>query len=192
VIASVESNANAPAVDLLSFEQVYADSFEFVYRNARRLGVPESAADDVVQEVFLVLHRRLAEYDGRATLRAWVYGILANTVRDYRRSFRRKQSQLVAAESDDDLGPASSRHGPEQHAERRRDMRLLLALLEELSEEQREVIVLAELEQLSIPEICACIGGNPNTVYSRLRVARETLKAKLTRRLLSAQRKERA
>jgi RNA polymerase sigma-70 factor, ECF subfamily len=174
-----------------SFEQVYEASFDFVYRNARRLGVPESATDDVVQEVFLVLHRRLAEYDGRATLRSWVYGILANTVRQYRRTFRRKQKPLQAMERDQDLGPASSLAGPEQRAQHQQDMRLLLSLLEELPDEQRELIVLADLEQLNVPEICACIGGNSNTVYSRLRVAREALRAGLARRLLTFERKVR-
>lgn len=183
---------DAPHAGPASFDAVYEASFDFVYRNARRLGVPESAADDVVQDVFLILHRRLGEYDGRATLRGWVYGILANTVRGYRRTFKRKQQPLVAVERDEDLGPASSSGGPEQAVERRRDMELLLSLLDELPDEQRELVVLSDLEQLSIPEICACIGGNPNTVYSRLRVAREALRGKLLRRRASAEQKERA
>ena len=171
-----------------TFERVYEDFFDFVYRNTRRLGVPPSAADDVVQEVFMVLHRRLAEYDGRATLQSWVYGILANTVRDYRRSFRRKQAPLVAAERDEQLGPASSRTSPEQRAQLKQDLTLLMQLLDDLPEAQRELIVLADLEQLSVPEICECLGGNSNTVYSRLRVARENLKAKLSRHLLASPR----
>jgi RNA polymerase sigma-70 factor (ECF subfamily) len=168
-----------------SFEQVYEQFFEFVYRNARRLGVPQSAADDVVQEVFVVLHRRLPEYDGRATLQSWVYGILANTVRDYRRTFRRKQAPLVA-ENDERPDPESSAASPEQRAQLKQDLTLLMQLLQDLPEAQRELIVLADLEQMSIPEICACVGGNSNTVYSRLRVARENLKAKLSRHLLAS------
>jgi RNA polymerase sigma-70 factor, ECF subfamily len=170
----------------LSFERVYDEFFDFVYRCARRLGVPPSAADDVVQEVFVVLHRRLPDYDGASPLQSWVYGILANTVRDYRRSFRRKQAPLRSAESADELGPAPSTGSPERHAQLKQDVSLLMQLLDELPEEQRELLVLAELEQLSIPEICACLGGNSNTVYSRLRVARESLKAKLARHLLAA------
>ena len=169
-----------------SFEQVYDEFFDFVYRNARRLGVPPSAADDVVQEVFVVLHRRLAEYDGRATLQSWVYAILANTVRDYRRGFRRKQALLLAVEQVEQLGPESSSASPEQRAQLKQDLTLLMQLLDELPEAQRELIVLADLEQMSVPEICECVGGNSNTVYSRLRVAREHLKARLSRHLLSA------
>lgn len=171
-----------------TFERVYDEFFDFVYRNTRRLGVPPSAADDVVQEVFMVLHRRLAEYDGRATLQSWVYGILANVVRDYRRSFRRKQAPLVAAERDEQLGPASTGANPEHCAQLKQDLTLLMELLDDLPEAQRELIVLADLEQLSVPEICEHIGGNSNTVYSRLRVARDSLKAKLTRHLLTSPR----
>jgi RNA polymerase sigma-70 factor, ECF subfamily len=170
------------------FEQVYDDFFDFVYRNARRLGVPPSATDDVVQDVFVVLHRRLPEYDGRASLKSWVYGILANAVRDYRRSFRRKQAPLVPTELDEQPGAPDSARSPERRAQLNQDLALLMQLLNELPEEQRELIVLADLEQLSIPEICECLGGNSNTVYSRLRVARDQLKVKLSRHLLAAPR----
>ena len=182
----VETFTDGSGHGQLKFERVYDEFFDFVYRNARRLGVPPSAADDVVQEVFVVLHRRLGEYDGRATLQSWVYGILANTVRDYRRSFKRKQAPLVSTERDEQLGPASSRSSPEQRAELSQDLALLMQLLDDLPEAQRELIVLADLEQLSVPEICEHVGGNPNTVYSRLRVARDALKAKLARHLLAA------
>ena len=184
----IETFTDAKGDGQRSFERVYDDFFDFVYRNARRLGVPSSAADDVVQEVFVVLHRRLAEYDGRATLQSWVYGILANTVRDYRRTFRRKQRPLVAVATggDEQLGPASSSSNPEQRAELQQDLALLMRLLDDLPEAQRELIVLADLEQLSVPEICDCIGGNSNTVYSRLRVARDALKARLSRHLLAS------
>ena len=183
----VETFTDGRAGGQPSFERLYDEFFDFVYRNARRLGVPRSAADDVVQEVFVVLHRRLAEYDGRATLQSWLYGILANTVRDYRRAFRRKQAPLVA-DGDEQLDPASSTASPEQRTQLKQDLTLLMKLLDDLPEAQRELIVLSDLEQMSVPEICACIGGNSNTVQSRLRVARETLKAKLARHLLASPR----
>lgn len=183
-----DSFKDAGADGQISFDRIYEQFFGFVYRSARRLGVPPSAVDDVVQEVFVVLHRRLAEYDGRASLQGWIYGILANVVRDYRRTFRRKQARLVSSASDEQLGPAPSATDPERAAELQRDVELLLELLSELPDAQRELLVLAELEQLSIPEICECVGGNPNTVYSRLRVARENLRVRLSRRSLAAPR----
>jgi RNA polymerase sigma-70 factor, ECF subfamily len=186
----VESFTNHAGDGQPTFERVYDEFFDFVYRNARRLGVPPSAADDVVQEVFVVLHRRLGEYDGRAPLQSWVFGILANAVRDYRRSFRRKQAPLVGAEHDEQLGPASSSASPEQRAQLKQDLALLMQLLDGLPEAQRELIVLADLEQMNVPEICQAIGGNSHTVYSRLRVARENLRANLARHLLAAPREK--
>jgi RNA polymerase sigma-70 factor (ECF subfamily) len=179
-----ESFKAGGAAGQISFDRIYDQYFSFVYRSARRLGVPLSAVDDAVQEVFVVLHRRIPEYDGRASLQSWIYGILANVVRDYRRAFRRKQAKLLPAANDELLGPAPSATDPERRAELQRDVELLLELLDELPDAQRELLVLAELEQMSIPEICACLGGNPNTVYSRLRAARENLRIKLSRRLL--------
>lgn len=168
-----------------SFDELYEETFGFVYRNARRLGVAEASIDDVVQEVFMTVHRRIGDYDpSSGSACSWVYGILANTVRVYRRSFRRKQAPLRAAETEDELGPASSGTSPEQRATRRQDAELLLGILAQLPAPQRELIVLGELEQLSIPEICACIGGNSNTVYSRLRAAREALRKKVAQHLL--------
>ncbi|NOU27189.1 MAG: sigma-70 family RNA polymerase sigma factor [Polyangiaceae bacterium] len=180
----------------LEFDAVYTEFFGFVFRNARRLGVDASAVDDVVQDVFVVIFRRLPEFDQRgdgAALRSWVYGILANTVREHRRRYRRKDAPLVSTSADSSSAfPATPAQSPtpEEGAERREDVDLLLSLLAELSEEKRELLVLADLEQMSVPEICACVGGNVNTVYSRLRVARDELRGKLERVLLTRKREE--
>jgi DNA-directed RNA polymerase specialized sigma24 family protein len=64
--------------------QIYDAHFDFVWRNARRLGVPEASADDVAQDVFMIVHRRIADYDGRAPLQAWIFGILVRVARDQR------------------------------------------------------------------------------------------------------------
>jgi RNA polymerase sigma-70 factor (ECF subfamily) len=187
-VPEVQPHASSSSV---SFQSVYDEFFAFVYRNARRLGVPQSAADDVTQDVFLVIHRRLGEYDGRASLRSWVYGVLVNTVRGYRRTARRKHHALVGRENLDDFGAAATEANPERRAQGRQEMEMFLSLLGELNDEQRELIVLADLEQLNVSEIAACTGTNVNTLQSRLRVARETLRSKLARRLLSELRKER-
>jgi RNA polymerase sigma-70 factor (ECF subfamily) len=189
-MTSAESLAAAAAPLPTDFERVYAEHFAFVYRNARRLGVSEGNVDDVVQEVFLVLFRRLHEYDARASLKSWVYGILANTVRGQRRTFRRKQAKLVSADDDAPLSRVPASGNPERTAQKQQDTAFLLGLLGELDEAQRELIVLSDLEQLSVPEICACIGGNPNTVATRLRVARQALRGKLERALLTRRRQE--
>ncbi len=157
----------------LDFEAIYDDHFDFVFRNVRRLGVPEAHVDDAVQEVFLVVHRRLAEFEGRSSLKTWIFGILARVAADYRRSLRRKSPHLRSpggvVEPDTIL---SDRDGPHETIERAEGVRLLHALLDELDDDKRVVLVLAELEQMSSPEIAESLGCNLNTVYARLRAAR--------------------
>ena len=83
--------------DLLpeTLAQIYEAHFDFVWRNARRLGVPEASADDVTQDVFMVVQRRIADFDGRGPIQAWIFGICVRVVRDHRRSFRRKGERNV-------------------------------------------------------------------------------------------------
>ena len=69
---------------------MYAETFPSVWRTARRLGVVESAVDDVVQEVFVTVYRRLDQFEGRCALKTWVFGILMRVVNNYRRTRRRK------------------------------------------------------------------------------------------------------
>ncbi len=153
----------------LVFEQVYDEQFAFVWRMTRRLGVDDSSVDDVVQDVFLVLHRRLDEYDGRASVRGWLFGIVSGTVRDHRRRYRRKDAPCVL-----DVELASSEPTPAAVAERSEQIALLRRLLDELDDAKREILVLAYLEQMTVPEIADLLGLNLNTAYSRLRAAKQT------------------
>lgn len=176
------SAASAPAAahpTTVSFEQIYEDHFDLVWRTARRLGVPESSAADVVQDTFLVLHRRIADYDGRASMKQWVLGILVKVVGDHRRRYRRKDAHCVphAADSEGDLTIASPLPEPSAELEQQEAVRLLHALLEELDESKREVLVLAQLEEMTVPEIAEVLGANVNTIYARLRAARAEFEA---------------
>jgi RNA polymerase sigma-70 factor (ECF subfamily) len=157
------------------FAEVYETHFDFVWRSARRLGVPEAGLDDVVQDVFVTVYRRLGEFEGRSQLRTWIFGILRHTVGDLRRSQRRKPTEALGDE------PSDARPGPHEHAVRDESTQLLSRLLAELDDDQREVFVLAELEQMSAPEIASAIDVNVNTVYSRLRAARQGFEAALKR-----------
>jgi RNA polymerase sigma-70 factor (ECF subfamily) len=166
-----------------SFDEVYEQNFAYVWRSARRLGVSDAAIDDVVQEVFMVVHRRLPEFEGRSALRTWIYGIALRVVRDHRRSMRRKSPHSVRPEAPvdpDALGDTGSR-GPHESAAKAEAVRVLHALLDQLDDEKREVFVLAELEQLPAPEIASALGVNVNTVYSRLRAARQAFEEALAR-----------
>lgn len=154
--------------------QIYDAHFDFVWRNARRLGVPEASADDVAQDVFMIVQRRLAEFDGRAPVRAWIFGILTRVARDHRRSFRRKAGRHVPLDhefTNDDAALASG-PTPIELAERAERVRLLDTLLAELDEDKRTLLILSELEEWTLREIAELFDSNTNTIHSRLRVAK--------------------
>lgn len=159
-----------------SFDQLYDEHFDFVWRSVRRLGVREAAMDDAVQEVFLVVHRRLPEFEGRSSLKTWLYGIAVNVARNIARTQARRGAEELPVSVEDTRTP-----GPARHAENREAVALLYRLLDKLDEPKREVFVLAELEQLSAPDIAEALGVNLNTVYSRLRAARRDFEAALQR-----------
>lgn len=171
----------APGFVRPTFARVYETEFAFVWRSARRLGVRDAHLDDVVQETFLVVHRRLLSFDGRSSLRTWVFGVLRHAVRDYRRTLRRRPGDSAGVEEGLD-GVEDRGVGPHASAVAAEGLRLLHALLNTLDDDRREVFVLAELEQMSVPEIAAATGANPNTVYTRLRAARGQFEAELARR----------
>jgi RNA polymerase sigma-70 factor (ECF subfamily) len=170
--------ATTPAA-LPDFETLYDDYVDFVWRNARRLGVLPEAIEDVVQDVFLVAHRRLADVVRPESLRAWVFSIVIRVVRDYRRTLRRKDpAQRLGANGVDPEQLADERRpSPQLCAERADAVRLLHQLLAELDDAKREVFVLAELEEMTELEIAEVLGENVNTVHSRLRAARKAFEA---------------
>jgi RNA polymerase sigma-70 factor (ECF subfamily) len=168
VDAPREARGATPA-ETVHFEAVYDDYFPFVWRSVLRLGVPAAQMDDVVQEIFLVVHRKLPGFEGRSTLKTWLYGIALRVARVHRIRAR----QAAAAEildADDVRAPDAAR--PDEQAQSAEAARVVDALLDELDDDQREVFVLAELEQLTAPEIAEALGLKLNTVYSRLRLAR--------------------
>ena len=150
-----------------TFESVYDTFLPYVWRTVQRLGVDDSQADDVVQEIFIVVHRKLSEFEARSSLKTWLYGIALRIVRAHRMQRRREP---VAVDADEFRAPEGTR--PDERAENAEAARLVNALLDGLDYDQREVFVLAELEQLTAPEIAEALGAKLNTVYSRLRLAR--------------------
>jgi RNA polymerase sigma-70 factor (ECF subfamily) len=149
---------------------VYAEHFAFVFRTMRRMGVPLALVDDAVQEVFLVVHRRLGEFEGRAALTTWLYRIAIRVAQHARRGARRKG---IADAEDPDTVALPDSEGPHEHATRAEGRRLLRRVLDELDDDKRVVFILAEYEELSVREIAAALGENANTVASRLRAARQ-------------------
>ena len=173
---------------MADFERVYADHFAFVWRVVRRLGVPEASVDDVVQDVFVVVHRQLASFEGRSSLRSWLCGIARWVAKDHRRRMRRKEQGHEALPPGGLPDPAAT---PAESMAQAEAVKVLHALLGALDDDKREVFVMAELEQMSAPEIADAIGSNVNTVYSRLRAARATFNEAVGRHRARVHREER-
>jgi RNA polymerase sigma-70 factor, ECF subfamily len=168
------SDAVTPHVATRSFEQIYGEYSAFVWRNARRLGVPSTGAEDVVQDVFIVVQRRLPDFDGRTAIQSWIFGILVRVVGHYRRSYQRKDARCVSLEQDAGYHGASlaGARNPSEQAEHTERLRLLEELLGQLDEGKRTLLVLSELEGWTLREIAEYLGSNTNTVHSRLRAAK--------------------
>jgi RNA polymerase sigma-70 factor, ECF subfamily len=157
-----------------TFAGVYEAHFAFVWRSVRRLGVVDGAVDDVVQEVFLVVHRQLSGFRGESSIRSWLFAIASRIVRDSRRTLRRKPGNLGGrgrVTDDVDLF-ADTAPNPHETAATGEAVRTLHAVLDAMRKERREVFILAELEQMSVKDIAAALRTNANTISSRLRAAR--------------------
>ncbi|WP_394845751.1 RNA polymerase sigma factor [Pendulispora brunnea] len=166
----------------IHFDDVYAEHFAFVWRSTRRLGVSPSSLDDVVQEIFLVVHRKLGDYQHKGSIKTWLFGIVRRIVSQHRRTERRKPSHAGAKEATDlDVFHDPKSIPPDASAEQAQAMRVLDRLLDELDDDKREAFVLSELEEMTIAEISEAIDVNPNTVASRIRAARRAFEAALER-----------
>lgn len=161
----------------LELDDVYREHFPFVWRSARRLGVREASLDDVVQEVFVIVHRRLGEFEGRSSIRTWLFGITLRVARDHRRAVARRSPD--GSVDPEDL--QTSIPGPAEAMARTEAVHVLHAVLDEMDDERREVFVMAELEQMAMPEIATTLGINVNTAYARLRAARQTFEEGVAR-----------
>jgi len=175
------------ANEVATFSRLYDEHVDFLWRSARRLGVDQDSADDVVQQVFMVVHRRLAEFEGRASLKSWLFAVLLRVVQDHRRSLRRKIPHLAGEPTDPDVLAASARASdPYEALSRAEASRLINQLLESLDEERRVVFVMAEVEQMTPAEIAEALEVDAKVVYARLRAARadfEQAAARLRKRV---------
>ena len=153
------------------YSELYVRYFEDVWRWVRCLGEPPSSLDDAVQDVFLVAYRRFRDFEGRSSPRTWLFAITTRVVSDHRRS-RRRRSRLLGRMKGMFDGPMRTSVEPIATVER---SRALVTALSGLSEERRAVFMMADLEEMSAPEIASALNVNLNTVYSRLRRARDEI-----------------
>lgn len=173
-------------LDVPSFKSIYAQYFGFVWSSARRLGVRPAAMEDIVQEIFMVIHRRLETLEQPESLRSWIYGIVRRTVSGYHRSNRTKDASdtalalQIARQWETQLTPL-------ELTEQNEEAKLLWQVLGEIDPPKREVLVLVEIEGMTAPEISQALDIPLNTAYSRLRTARIEFEAALARRIAWAE-----
>jgi RNA polymerase sigma-70 factor (ECF subfamily) len=167
-----ESSAAARPRALRSFEEVFAECSPFAWRALQGLGVREADLDDVCQEVFLVVHRRLASFDGQCAMRTWIYGICLRVASDYRRRPHHARERTLD-EAPERVVPAEQ----DTELDRRRALAWLDRVLDTLDDQKRAVFVLFEIEQVPMTEVAAAVGCPVPTAYARLYAARKHVEA---------------
>jgi RNA polymerase sigma-70 factor, ECF subfamily len=157
---------------LPSLAEIFRTYAPFAWRALRRLGVPEADVEDVCQEVFVVVHRKLADFEGRSSLKTWIYGICARTASDYRRSGRVRREIVT------DAPPDAAQDGGQHDAVALRQARAALdRILDQLDDDKRAVFVLYEIEELTMAEVAEALGCPLQTAYSRLHAARKLVES---------------
>jgi len=156
--------------------QVFEEHGQFVCRSLRYLGVVEADLDDMLQEVFLVVHRRLGEYDEKGRARAWLYSICTRVAHAQRRKVGRRRENISPVFVEQEAAPTQL-----AQVEDRQALALGHQLLRLIPPEQREVFLLYEVEDMAMPEIAQALNCPLQTAYSRLHRARARILAEVQR-----------
>lgn len=159
-----------------SLAEIYQAHAGFVWRTVRRLGTPRESVEDVMHEVFLVAHRRLGEYDGRAAMTTWLYHLSRGVVSNWRRGRRREAARLSLVQP-----PPNAASDPERATQRGQAAAFVRRFVASLDADKRLVFELAEVDGLPMPEVAEIAGIKLNTAYSRLRAARSQFQRAVAR-----------
>lgn len=163
------------------FDDIYRAEFSYVWRSLRRLGARPADVEDLVHDVFVVVHRKLADYDTARPIRPWLFGISFRVASDYRRRARFRVEVATGR-----VEAQSTQPRPDDRIAAEQDRALVLEALGTLDLDRRAVFVMHDIDGISAPEIAGSLDVPVNTVYSRLRVARQRFTAAVRR--LSARR----
>jgi len=163
-------------LEVADIHHMHAD---FVFRSLQRLGVRPSDLEDALQDVFVVVHRRLRSFDGSSRLTTWLYGICLRVATAHRRKAHLRRER-VGAETEETADPDPGSN-PEDVLARRQARDRLGRVLERLPAERRAVFVMFEIEGLGADEIADMMGVPVGTVYSRLSKARKEFERALRR-----------
>ena len=175
VDASVAPQLAMPRPAATGFPEIFQQNARFLWRTLMNLGVPSAEAQDLCQEVMIIVHRRLPDFDG-VSLRGWLYGICVRVASDYRRSARARHEI-----SPGEMPESSAASDQVEQLDLRAEQRRLMRALERVGEEKRAALVLYEVEELTLAEVSEALGVPLQTVYSRIKAARQELRRELSR-----------
>jgi RNA polymerase sigma-70 factor (ECF subfamily) len=168
---------SAPATHLPPrLQELFVAHGPFVCRSLRYLRVREADLDDALQEVFLVVHQRLDDYQERGSVRAWLYSICTRVAHAHRRKLGRRRETTFAMVSTPPAAPTQLEHIADREA-----LALGRRLLEQLPPQQRQVFLLYEVEDMSMAEIAQALDCPLQTAYSRLHKARKRVQDEVER-----------
>lgn len=184
-LKDVERPTHTPGEPLADLAVVFREHHAFVWRSLHHLGLPAASVDDALQDVFLVVHRRIGHFDGRTSVRNWLYGITRRVASEYRRGTRRAIRTLEVVRDPDEHPAPGTLAGRISAAD------AVQKFLETLDEDKREVFVLAEVEGMTAVEIAEALQTNVNTIYGRLRAARKRFSRAMQREQARTARQER-
>lgn len=157
-----------PLVDTRTlFTQLFDADHGYVLHSLRRLGVAERDLEDLTHDVFVVVHRKLADYDATRPARPWLFAISARVASDYRKRSRVRLEQVTAEPEHIDAHPRA-----DDQIERKQQQALVIEALSAIEETRLPLFVMVDLDEVSVPDAAAALGVPLNTAYSRLRLAR--------------------
>lgn len=160
----------------LDVASVHAAHGDFVWATLQRLGARDADLEDRFQEVFLVVHQRGAEFEGRSRLTTWLFGICLRVMAAHRR-----RAWVRRERASDELPEARSADAPDHDLEAAEARRRLTEILDTMDLDRRAVFVMAVIEEMPADEIATLVGAPVGTVYSRLHAARAQFESALRR-----------
>ncbi len=174
VAGAIQAETPPPVPDL---HAVFEEHVDHVGHSLRRLGVRDADIPDLVQDVFVVLHHILPDYDPARPMWPWIFGVVYRVAGAYRRKAFREVPDGGVAGAD----RVDSSKSVEETIRRSEDQKLVLEALEHVEIHRRAVFVMAEIDELGVPDIAHALGIGLNTAYSRLRLAREEFRDAVSR-----------
>ncbi len=168
----------APTVTGVDVVSVHAAHGDFVWASLQRLGARDADLEDRFQEVFLVVHQRGGEFEGRSRITTWLFGICLRVMAAHR---RRAWVRRERATDDPPEAVAPAADSPDRSLEQVEAEARLREVLDAMDLDRRAVFVMSVIEEMPADEVAAIVGVPVGTVYSRLHAARRQFDETLRR-----------